>query len=227
MVVLDSQGERERQDGGGARRWALVALVVLVLEQATGALLFIFRKGISWLQAVPAVPLWTCFTHWVVPLAMVRLVEKRGVGSLGLIVRRERRVAYALYGIIGLVLPLFFVGADRGLLVELAEQIVYIGLAEELFFRGYLLTRLCDWLGDRWGILLSSLIFGVGHIVSRVSQHGLAYPGHDLMLGLQTFLGGLLLGWVYLRSGRSIVPVSIIHVSANMYLERIISTVSG
>jgi membrane protease YdiL (CAAX protease family) len=142
-------------------------------------------------------------------------------------VRRERLLAYTLYAIVGLVLPLLLVGASKELLVEFGEQLVYIGLAEELFFRGYLMTRLCDWLGDRWGLLLSGLIFGVGHIVSRVSQHGLAYPGHDLMLGLQTFLGGLVLGWVYLRSGRSIVPVSIIHVSANMYLDKIIGLFSG
>jgi membrane protease YdiL (CAAX protease family) len=70
--------------------------------------------------------------------------------------------------------------------------------------------------------LLSGLVFGAAHIVSRFSQHGLAYPAHDLILGLQTFLGGLLLGLVYLRSRRSIVPVAIIHIAANMYLDRII-----
>jgi membrane protease YdiL (CAAX protease family) len=49
----------------------------------------------------------------------------------------------------------------------------------------------------------------------------LAYPRHDALLGLQTFLGGLLFGLIYLRA-RSIVPGAILHVATNAYIGRFI-----
>jgi membrane protease YdiL (CAAX protease family) len=103
---------------------------------------------------------------------------------------------------------------------ELVEQLVYIGLAEEVFNRGYLMRRLCDWLGERRGFLLSALLFGLSHVVSRLSQHGFKYPLNDLLLGLQTLMGGLILGYIYLRA-RTIVAPAIFHMSTNMYLDRV------
>jgi len=112
--------------------------------------------------------------------------------------------------------------AYAGLISEFVEQLVYIGLAEEVFNRGYLMRRLCDWPGDRQGLLLSALLFGLSHIVSRLSQHGFKYPLNDLSLGFQTLIGGLILGYMYLRA-KNIVPPAIFHVSTNMYLERVIA----
>lgn len=167
-------------------------------------------------------PIATFVFFWVVPLLIVYLVEKRGASTLGLVVPRERYVRYALYAVVGLVVPAAFVGVDRGLISELVEQLVYIGLAEEVFNRGYLLRRLCDWLGDRRGLLLSSLLFSLSHIVSRLSQHGFKYPLNDLSLGFQTLMGGLVLGYMFLRA-KNIVPPAIFHVSTNLYLERMIA----
>jgi membrane protease YdiL (CAAX protease family) len=149
------------------------------------------------------------------------LVEKRGASALGLVVPRERYVRYALYAVVGLVVPAAFFGVDRELISELVEQLIYIGLAEEIFNRGYLMRRLCDWLGDRQGLLSSSLLFGLSHILSRLSQHGFRYPLDDLSLGLQTLMGGLILGYMFLRA-KNIVPPAIFHVSTNMYLDRVI-----
>jgi membrane protease YdiL (CAAX protease family) len=76
-------------------------------------------------------------------------------------------------------------------------------------------------LGDRPGLLLSSMLFGLSHILSRLSQHGFKYPLDDLFLGFQTLIGGLILGYMYLRA-KNIVPPAIFHVSTNMYLDRMI-----
>jgi membrane protease YdiL (CAAX protease family) len=160
-------------------------------------------------------------THWILPFAIVYLLERRDARALGLTVRRDRAGVYAIYALIGLVLPAFVVGADRSLLLEFVDQVVYIGMAEEVFFRGYLTGRLCNWLGNLRGLLLSGLAFGLAHVVSRLSQHGFAYPLHDALLGLYTFLGGLLFGFIYLRA-RSIWPGTILHVATNAYLGKML-----
>jgi membrane protease YdiL (CAAX protease family) len=208
------------------RRNALVALAVLATEEVVGSLAFIFEGRLCFLQSIPAVPLGALLTHWVLPFLIVYLVEKKDARSLGLTMRRENAGTYALYAIVGLALPAAIVGVDRSLMFEFAEQIVYIGLAEEVFFRGYIMFRLCQWLGDVKGLLLNGLIFGLTHIVSRVSQHGLDYPLHDALLGLQTFLGGLLLGYIYLKA-RSVIPGTIMHVAMNAYIGRFTEMLSG
>jgi membrane protease YdiL (CAAX protease family) len=129
---------------------------------------------------------------------------------------------YTLYALAGLVLPAFAFGADRPLLLEFVEQVAYIGVAEEVFSRGYLMARLCDWLGKRKGLLLSALIFGLAHVVSRLAQHGLRYLDRTAIVFVQTFAGGLLLGYMYLRAG-NIIPGAILHTSVNAYLPRLIA----
>jgi membrane protease YdiL (CAAX protease family) len=58
--------------------------------------------------------------------------------------------------------------------------------------------------------------------VSRLAQHGLRYPERLALLFVQTFAGGLLLGYIYLRAG-NIVPGAIVHTSMNAYLPRLIA----
>jgi membrane protease YdiL (CAAX protease family) len=204
------------------KRFALIALAAFALAEVVTCSLFLLRRYVPSLRGILAVPIATFIFFWIVPLLIVYLVEKRGPSFLGLVVPRERYVRYTLYAIVGLVVPAAFVGVDRGLMSELVEQLVYIGLAEEVFNRGYLMRRLCDWLGDRQGLLLSSLLFSLSHVLSRLSQHGFKYPLNDLSLGFQTLIGGLILGYMYLRA-KNIVPPAIFHVSTNMYLERTIT----
>lgn len=204
------------------RRFALIALAMFALAEVVTCGLFLLRRYVPSLRGIPAVPIATFIFFWIVPLLIVYLVEKRGASYLGLVVPRERYLRYALYAVTGLVAPAVFVSLDRGLVSELVEQLVYIGLAEEVFNRGYLMRRLCNWLGDRRGLLLSALLFSLSHIMSRLSQHGFKYPLDDLSLGFQTLIGGLILGYMYLRA-RNILPPAIFHVSANMYLDRMIA----
>jgi hypothetical protein len=108
----------------------------------------------SILQGISLIPIAGFLFSWVVPLAIVYGIEKRDVRSLGLCIRCELYARYVLYALVGLVFPAFVFGADRALLLEFVEQIAYIGVAEELFPRGYLMARLCDWLGERKGLFL-------------------------------------------------------------------------
>ena len=126
------------------RRFALIALAVFALAEVVTCGLFLLRRYVQSLRGIPAVPVVTAFFFWIVPLLIVYLVEKRGASYLGLVVPKERYVRYALYTVVGLVVPAALVGVDRNLMTELIEQLFYIGLAEEVFNRGYLMRRLCD-----------------------------------------------------------------------------------
>jgi membrane protease YdiL (CAAX protease family) len=73
-------------------------------------------------------------------------------------------------------------------------------LAEEIFFRGFVLTGLLKRFGIGRSLLLSSLLFGLFHI-----DPGAIVP---------TFALGLVLGWVYLKT-RSIWPAVFVHALHN------------
>jgi hypothetical protein len=77
---------------------------------------------------------------------------------------------------------------------------VAAGVGEELFFRGYLQTRLVERWGRWVGIGLTSLAFGALHF--------------DWIHSTYAFAVGLLLGWAADRAG-SIRPVMAVHVLNN------------
>ena len=213
------------QDAVREKRFALLALAIFILSEGVSTLKFILTRGlpynqIAYLSALQALIFW-----WILPILIVYKVEHKDWRSLGLAVQREKRLIYLLYAVIGLILPALFLGIDRTLLIEFGEQVIYIGFIEEIFYRGYLLRRMCDWLGDTSGLLITSILFGLGHIFSRLAQKGFAVLGPASLIGLQSFLGGLLLGSIYLRA-RNIWPSTIFHVSLNMYLNRIIELFS-
>ena len=162
----------------------------------------------------------TMLFNWAIPLFILYRIERSGLDSVVLEVRSDRYPIYIALAFVGLVLPSFFLGFDSELIVEFLEQLAFIGLVEEFFYRGYLMGRFCEWLGDVKGLLLNAVIFSLAHLVFLFSRYGFAYLQSDLIIGFQTFMGGLLLGYIYLRAG-DIIPSSILHISLNMYLSRL------
>ena len=83
------------------------------------------------------------------------------------------------------------------LMVFLAVSWTEAAFIEEMFFRGYLFNRITDLVGnEKLGILVAlfgtSLVFGAAH----------AYQGITGMV--DTFLGGLVLGLLYLHARRNL-----------------------
>ncbi|MGQ9865332.1 MAG: lysostaphin resistance A-like protein [Pseudanabaenaceae cyanobacterium] len=75
---------------------------------------------------------------------------------------------------------------------------VGVGLAEELLFRGWLLTEL-DRAGPRWrATLLSALIFAALHFIKPLAEIWATLP----QFGGLVLLGGILAGWRYRQEGR-------------------------
>lgn len=127
---------------------------------------------------------------------------------------------YLALVIVCIALPSLFIGFSWELILEFLEQLAFIGLVEEFFFRGYMMRRFCEWLGDRWGLFLNAIIFSLAHLIFLFTINNFHLVWGDLMIGFQTFMGGLLLGYIYLKAG-DIIPGSIIHISLNVFLARL------
>ena len=69
-------------------------------------------------------------------------------------------------------------------------------MAEEIFFRGFVLPGLVKKFGIIWALVISSVVFGLFHI--------------DPATVVPTFTLGLALGWVYIKTG-SIWPAMFAH----------------
>lgn len=124
-----------------------------------------------------------------------------------------------------IVIPLFIDKADlatsgfanRGLAVLLPAlnyAFIQTGLAEEIFFRGFLTKRLIHQFGMSLGNILQALLFGV--------LHGLIFFNYTSLLGVViiTFLtafNGWLMGLLNEKySNGSIVPGWIVHGFSNL-----------
>jgi len=88
----------------------------------------------------------------------------------------------------------------------LVYQFLYVAVAEELFFRGYLQTNVAQmvrlkWPGShRWHmyltVVLSAGCFAMAHLF--VQQR---------FISLLTFFPGLVLGWLFWRTGSLVAPI--------------------
>jgi membrane protease YdiL (CAAX protease family) len=100
--------------------------------------------------------------------------------------------------------------ADEGLTL-----LIWIGisLAEESIFRGYLQLRLADWVGPRYGWILTALLYTLWQIPRLMSEPSM------LLLNLGLALGqGLVLGWVMHKSGHVLAPALYRAVSEWLFL---------
>ena len=99
---------------------------------------------------------------------------------------------------------------------QLFIQLGGIGLPEEVFFRGYLFTRFKNYFGLIKGLVLSSLFFGVGHLISRISEYGVEYLMSASIVGFQTLIAGIILGYLLVKAKSIIVPASS-HILLNIF----------
>jgi membrane protease YdiL (CAAX protease family) len=109
--------------------------------------------------------------------------------------------------------------ARRGfgwLLTMLFVQVILIALPEELFFRGYVQTRLQALIPRRWMVLggdvgpavvLTSVVFALSHLVAIPSGHRLA-----------VFFPSLLFGWLRDRTGSVVGPI-VLHALSNVLMQ--------
>ena len=128
----------------------------------------------------------------VLLLVALTLVQARSILALAPERLAKVRARYSGGGV-GDVLP-----RDRHEWHGFALLSITAGVCEELIARGYLIWFFAAWLGPIGGLLVSSLLFGLGH----------AYQGATGVL--KTGVVGLVMGLVYLGT-RSLLPGMIVH----------------
>ncbi|HEX5808821.1 MAG TPA: type II CAAX endopeptidase family protein [Anaerolineales bacterium] len=87
--------------------------------------------------------------------------------------------------------------------------VIYILVAwnEELVYRGYILQSLASGFNLRWGILISSLYFGMEH---------LSNPNSTWMAAAGIFVLALLFAYAYVRTGQLWLPIGM-HLGWNFF----------
>ena len=86
---------------------------------------------------------------------------------------------------------------------------ILVGWNEELLFRGYRLQNLTDGLNPIWGVLLSSIWFGIAH---------LANPNSDskIFVAVGIFLAGIFLAYGYITTKQLWLPIGL-HLGWNFF----------
>lgn len=96
---------------------------------------------------------------------------------------------------------------------------VQTGLAEELFFRGFLAKRLIAWLGFQRGNAAQSAIFVIPHLLVFIGPQGATFgPVGLVVVATWAAAAGWLFGWVNERRGDgSIIPSWLAHGTGNAF----------
>jgi membrane protease YdiL (CAAX protease family) len=149
---------------------------------------------------------WVDWRRW--PGAVLIALAALGMlaGFAWLARRKPEGTATGMAGALLLAGALQLTGRVSGVLLSILYFYLFVALGEELFFRGYVQTRLnavfgrpFGWLGIRWGwgLVMAALLFGLWHL--GWPQGAPAWP-HVLW----TAFAGLLFGTVREKSDSAI-----------------------
>jgi membrane protease YdiL (CAAX protease family) len=171
------------------------------------------------------------FLFLLAPMAIVLLVERRSITTIGIRFERHLIPQYVLVAAVGFLLleiesvvdiyvrrelwnEVVDLSGPASYGKELIAQMLFVGGPEEVFYRGYLMSRLGNLLGNVWGLCSSSFLFGLEHFLSRLFRYGFTLTA-ALQVGVRTMIGGLILGWQFQQT-RSIFPSLVAHIAGNL-----------
>lgn len=187
-----------------AESLALIPLYILF----TSSLPWFFIDQQLLLPAVYSTILALCFWH----------VYYKGISLTEIGFRKENMLKYLLLGLcLGIPLgtmeyfiitpaPAFPTFEFKYMFRDLIYMVFFVGLAEELLFRGLVQRDLTNMFGARWGLLGASFLFMVMHLTWR-SVPELGY----------IFLAGMILGYIYQKTNSLVAPI-FLHGVANTML---------
>ena len=186
----------------------LWCIVILAFPVASGVIATIAK-----LERIPTIILQGSFMllSSVIPLVFL-LTRKWGPKDIGLNKVTKDGAKNVLYFLP--LLLLYIPCAVKGFYVESAEYFfaifflyLFVGVAEELYFRGIIPHFLGKAFESKWVIAISSLIFGLGHSVTVLTDG-------DIVMMILTVINALFFGFMaiemYMLCG-SVIPGMIVH----------------
>ena len=165
---------------------------------------------------------------------VVYFVEKKHLGVLGLRPTAGRLIDFFLFLLLagvccslGFVLKIIFLDQHWQVNPEITIKLIANGvwwninsvLFEELIFRGVLLYIAIQKLGERNGILLSGITFGVYH---WFSFNAFGNIPNMIFIFVYTGIMGLVFAYAYAKSGSMYIPVAI-HLGWNVVQQVVFS----
>lgn len=207
-----------RNDHGQLRNgwWILIFVIVFLASQLAyhpvSHAVQQFSAGKTWLSPLPVIFLllvtWICQRLRKQPLTAVGLrLDARWLRQAGC------GIAFGAAQMLAIAALIHFAGGVQfGLdpargwaaLAHGAWFFVWVALLEELLFRGFVFQRLVDGAGVTLAQLLMAVLFAVAHW-GNPGMEGTT----EIWATIDTILGGLLLGFAYLRTGSLALPIGI------------------
>lgn len=211
------------------KRPAALAEVTLVFALTLGVCRFLYMNPDTRIFSLP-ISVWILIPaiFIYVPL-LIMIIRRQSSEAFGLCLGKRVAWRRELPLLTVIVLPIFMgayiyytkwlfglkvlPGVPSDLARLLVTQFLCIALPEEVFYRGYVQSRLNEVFTGRiggplltvgFGLVYANALFALGHYLITFSVHSLA-----------TFFPGLLFGWLRERSG-SVLPSAIFHGLCNL-----------
>ncbi len=192
IAVVTSLADADGQDVITPSLTIAVALLQGLLVVA--AWLFgIRRYGAPW----SAMGLVRTRLRWVIPIPWAAVIISFAFTAIYVVLV----TAAGIDSMLPPEIPEGAVGDGAARLINFAVIGVIGPLTEEIFFRGFLLVALVAAMGLRRGAIVSSAMFALIHL--------------DVAVMVPIFITGLILAWLYLRTG-SIWPPLVAHSTQNL-----------
>lgn len=112
------------------------------------------------------------------------------------------------------LLAIFVPVAVRGFYIKSLEYVLgslflyfFVGVAEEIYFRGIIPKCLKNAFSSKGVIIVSTIVFGIGHIAS-------AFGGDNLFAIILTVINALIFGWLAIEIAvlsKNITPAILVH----------------
>ena len=107
-------------------------------------------------------------------------------------------------------------GTEPLLLIPLAIAVsTPFQAGEEIGWRGYALPRLADRIGLRWSAIVLGAIWGFWHIPQFFIRQADTYGQSVPVYVLQVVAISVTMTWLWARTGRSLLPVMLLHSAVN------------
>ncbi len=150
-------------------------------------------------------------TLYVVLPVLALLLLRARLSELGFGRGYRSWTVLAVVCFLPLVALLVNLASGHGTLGILAISFVYnllvAGFPEEVLFRGALLTRLSRLWGNEWGVVLSTLVFGLWHFGLTMSNtHGNILAAIASSIAVQGMIG-LWFAILFVRTRNLLAPV--------------------